>query len=176
MYKLIPQIPPVDLYLFKWFPHKNYYPDWLIPGLISPLLYRWLTASNSFASAQNPLQLPCQWNPTQVRIADLFLMFSKAMFEYYEIFIIELGLLHLWPRTPLKALKDFLTGLYEFSEDGAEVPLYLHVNFLFNYWFCIRYRNIIVCVRTLFVLISKLVDIKYKRQILLTEICQYIYN
>lgn len=42
-------------------------------------------------------------------------MFSKAMFEYYEIFIIELGLLHLLPRTPLNALKDFLTGLYEFS-------------------------------------------------------------
>lgn len=34
-------------------------------------------------------------------------MFSKAMFEYYEIFIIELGLLHLWPRTPLNALKIF---------------------------------------------------------------------
>ena len=49
-------------------------------------------------------------------------MFSKAMFEYYEIFIIELGLLHLWPRTPLNALKDFSTGLYEFSEDGADVP------------------------------------------------------
>lgn len=49
-------------------------------------------------------------------------MFSKAMFEYYEIFIIELGLLHLLPRTPLNALKDFLTGLYEFSEDGTEVP------------------------------------------------------
>ena len=65
MYKLISQIPPVDLYLFKWFPHKNYNPDWLIPDLISALLYRWLTASNSFASAQKPLQLPCRWNPTQ---------------------------------------------------------------------------------------------------------------
>ena len=40
-------------------PAQNYYPDWLIPDLISPLLYRWLTASDSFASAQNPLQLLC---------------------------------------------------------------------------------------------------------------------
>ena len=68
---LTPQIPLEDLYFLNdSITINTIQTDWFQAYFHSCSSF-WLTASGSFCFLSKPLQLPCQWNLTQVLIADL---------------------------------------------------------------------------------------------------------